>query len=302
MTGKGGVGKTTVAYALGLAAVKAGKRAIVCEIAAQERGSRIFGKTPVGFHEVEMSDGLWAISIDFEPATKEYLEDHMPVRSMGSILARSNIFGYLAAATPGLQEIVAMGKVWELANQKHRSDAGERVYDTVIVDAPATGHGITFLQAPGDFRDLTRVGPLSKQASRIEQTLADGSITGVVIVARPEEMAVNEAIHLEEALAGPDAGTRFAIDQLYVNALYPSRFTAAELDLLEKLAAGGEAGEPPSLPALDAALAEAARSATQHEQLERLREAVSGPIVELPFIPEPEIGRDQLAVLAESVS
>ena len=86
MTGKGGVGKTTVSYALGLAAAAAGKRSIVCEIARQEHGSALFGRDPIGFNETELTDGLWAISIDPDKMVREYLEVLLPVRAMASLL------------------------------------------------------------------------------------------------------------------------------------------------------------------------------------------------------------------------
>ena len=98
VTGKGGVGKTTVAYALGIAAAAAGRRTIVCEIASQERGSSMFGVRPLGFAERRLRRNLFAISIDPERTIREYLEVQMPMRSMASVLARSNLFGYLAAA------------------------------------------------------------------------------------------------------------------------------------------------------------------------------------------------------------
>ena len=229
VTGKGGVGKTTVAYALATAAAADGKRAIVCETAGQDRGARIFGVEPRGFSEEELAPGLWTISIGFEDATKDYLERQMPVRSMGSILARSNLFSYLAAATPGLQEMVTMGKIWEVAHAERRRKLDERVYDLVIVDSPATGHGITFLRTPGEFESLARVGPLSNQAGRIARTLSDHDNSGIVVVSQPEEMAVSEAILLQRSLGDGDGGSGFAIDRHYVNGVRPDRFSDDEV-------------------------------------------------------------------------
>ena len=101
VTGKGGVGKTTVAVALGLRAAAEGKRTIVCEVSSQENASRIFDHTEVGFHEVEMEENLWSISIDPDESMREYVLLQLKVRAMRDMLFRSRIFNYLAAATPG---------------------------------------------------------------------------------------------------------------------------------------------------------------------------------------------------------
>src|SRR6201746_189736 len=136
VTGKGGVGKTTVAVALGLRAAAEGKRTIVCEVSSQENASRMFDHTEVGFHEVEMEENLWSISIDPDESMREYVLLQLKVRAMRDILFRSRLFNYLAAATPGLKELVTIGKIWELAQLDRKVKSGGK-YDTVIVDAPA---------------------------------------------------------------------------------------------------------------------------------------------------------------------
>ena len=163
VTGKGGVGKTTVAVALGLRAAAEGKRTIVCEVSSQENASRMFDHTEVGFHEVEMEENLWSISIDPDESMREYVLLQLKVRAMRDMLFRSRIFNYLAAATPGLKELVTIGKIWELAQLDRKVKSG-RKYDLVIVDAPATGHGIGFLQTPRTFAAIARVGPIHSQA------------------------------------------------------------------------------------------------------------------------------------------
>ena len=285
VTGKGGVGKTTVAYALGLAAAAAGKRAIVCEIASQERGSALFGRAPIGFDETNLAENLWAISIDPDKMVREYLEVLLPVKAMASLLYRSNIFGYLAAATPGLREVVSIGKAYELTLDVRRAPGDGRTYDLVIVDAPATGHGVGFLEAPGTFRRIARGGPLADQASRIERMITDSARSGVGIVATAEEMAVNESADLAAGLA--EAGV--SLDEVFANGLFPERFEAAEL---EEIRAARE--QLPSA-ALDAAIAEAERAETQRIELRRLR-GIAGevPIHELPFLFTPAFGEDEL--------
>src|SRR6187397_2529520 len=135
VTGKGGVGKSTISIALGLAAAQQGKRTIVCEVASQENASRVFKKGEVGFNEVKVAENLWAISIDPDESLREYLLLQLKVRAMRDLLMKSRLFNYLAAATPGLKEMVTIGKVWELA-QANRKVKKAREYDLVIVDAP----------------------------------------------------------------------------------------------------------------------------------------------------------------------
>src|SRR3954471_15607098 len=152
VTGKGGVGKTTVSLALGLAAARAGKRTMVAEVAQQERVSRAFRREGLGYSEAELTDNLWAISVDPERALKEYLGQQVG-GTLGGVLTGNRIFEYFAAAAPGVRELATVGKVWELAQQQRRSHADP--YDLVIMDAAASGQG---LAAPRGARPVGGVG------------------------------------------------------------------------------------------------------------------------------------------------
>ncbi len=211
-----------MALALGMAAAERGKRTIVCEVSAQEGLSRVFHRAEVGFHEVEMADNLWAISIDPDESMREYVLLQLKVKAMRDLLFRSRIFNYLAAATPGLRELVTIGKIWELA-QPNRKVRGAREYDMVVVDAPATGHGVGFLQTPRTFASIARVGPIRSAGRDARRVPHRPPRTGVAIVALPEEMPVNESASLEQALT-EDVGT--SVDRVYLNGLYPERFAA----------------------------------------------------------------------------
>jgi anion-transporting ArsA/GET3 family ATPase len=292
VTGKGGVGKTTVAVALGLRAAAEGKRTIVCEVSAQENASRIFDHAEVGFHEVEMKENLWSISIDPDESMREYVLLQLKVRAMRDMLFRSRIFSYLAAATPGLKELVTIGKIWELAQLDRKVKSG-RKYDLVIVDAPATGHGIGFLQTPRTFAAIARVGPIHSQAQQLDRLITDQEHTGVAIVALPEEMPVNETAGLEHDLR-EEVGV--SVDQIYMNALYPERFTSEEAERLGRLA-GGENGA--ARAAARAALSEHNRARSQRAQLARLRRRVEAPVKTLPFLFEPELGVEAAGQLAK---
>ncbi len=282
MTGKGGVGKTTVAVALGLRAAAEGKRVIVCEVAAQENASRMFEHAEVGFHEVEMEENLWSISIDPDESMREYVLLQLKVRAMRDLLFRSRVFTYLAAATPGLKELVTIGKIWELTQLDRKVKSG-RKYDLVIVDAPATGHGIGFLQTPRTFAAIARVGPIHSQAQQLNRLITDQNHTGTAIVALPEEMPVNESAALEHDLRN-EVGV--AVDRIYLNGLYPERFSNQEAERLGGLADGSDGS---ARAAARAALSEYGRARSQRAQLARLRRRVETPVKTLPFLFEPDL-------------
>lgn len=291
VTGKGGVGKSTISIALGLAAAARGKRTIVCEVGGQETASRVFRRAEVGFHEVEVADNLWAISIDPDHSLREYLLLQLKVRTMRDLLVRSRIFNYLTAATPGLKELVTIGKIWELA-QPNRRVKKAREYDLVIVDAPATGHGIGFLQTPRTFAGIARVGPVHAQAEALDRFITDHNATGVTIVSLPEELPVNETASLEQTLTD-DLG--MDVDRVYMNALYPERFSNGEASELERVL---EEAAAPARAAIRAALSEYRRSRSQRAQLRRLKEGVSVPVKTLPFIFKPRLDVASLQRLA----
>jgi anion-transporting ArsA/GET3 family ATPase len=294
VTGKGGVGKTTVALALGVKAAAEGRRTIVCEVASQESTSRMFRRAEVGFHEVEMTENLWSISIDPDESMREYVLLQLKVRAMRDLLFRSRLFTYLTAATPGLKELVTIGKIWELAQLDRKVKKG-RKYDLVIVDAPATGQGIGFLQTPRTFASIARVGPIHSQAQQLGALITDHARTGVAIVALPEEMPVNESAALERELRD-EVGV--AVDRIYMNALYPERFNAEEAERLRELA---ERENGARRAAARAAVSEYRRARSQRAQLARLRRRVSAPVKTLPFIFEPELGVDGVGRLARRI-
>ena len=291
VTGKGGVGKTTVAIAMGLRAAAEGKRTIVCEVSAQEHASRFFNRAEVGFHEVRMEENLWAISIDPDESMREYVLLQLKVRAMRDVLFRSRVFSYLAAATPGLKELVTIGKIWELAQLDRKVKKG-RKYDLVVVDAPATGHGVGFLQTPRTFANIARVGPIHGQAQALDRFITNQSLTGAAIVSLPEEMPVNESAALEAELRD-EVGV--SVDRVYMNGLYPQRFSAAEAEQLAALAGSAE-GRPQA--AARAAVSEHRRSRSQRAQLARLRRRVQSPVKTLPFVFEPELGLEDARRLA----
>ncbi len=280
VTGKGGVGKTTIAAALGLMAAEQGRRALVVELGHQSRLPEIFGLeageqgTPT-----RLLAGLSSLTVDPDRALLEWLQA-LGGRVSGRILASSGTFQYFAAAAPGARELVAMIKVWRLTQGK-----GAKA-DLVILDAPATGHALGLLRSPHTFGAIARVGPVARHAEQVGQLLGDPARSAYLGVALPTEMAVTEALELQDGL---QAALGRDLEDVVVNGLLPRRFQAAELDraelaLQDELAPSHPAGARPRgartrdpdeaallRAALDAAREAHDRGAFQHNQVARLR-------------------------------
>jgi anion-transporting ArsA/GET3 family ATPase len=182
-----------------------------------------------------------------------------------------------------------MGKIWDLAQLERRT--GGSVFDIAIVDAPATGHGLGLLRAPGTYARIARAGPIGRQAARIDEFARDPASTGIIAAALPEEMPVSETLELEDELAADD----LALDAIVVNGLLAERYAAGEVRRLERVnGRGGSAARA----ALEAALLEHRRAAGQRLQLDRLREEAGARVSTLPFLFAPVLGRTELEELS----
>ena len=272
-----------MAAALGLVAAGRGLRTIVAEVARRDDVSQALGGE--GMHEEELAPGLHHLSIDPEHAMELYLADQLPA-ALAELLGSSRAFSYLAAATPGMRELLTVGKVWELA-QDDRRTPGAQPYDLVVLDAPATGHGVAVLSAPRAFAETARVGRIARQGRTIDAMVSDPERTGVVAVARPEEMPVNETLALQDALRD-DIGLE--VDLVVCNGMLAQRFDAADTRAL---------AAAPSSPEVRAARHSNARARAQRGQLQRLRRGARAPVTTLPFAFED--GAARLARLARAL-
>jgi anion-transporting ArsA/GET3 family ATPase len=277
--GKGGSGKSTVSATLGLTAALVGRRTLLIEVAGQNRVSAIFAGAKVGHEQpVELRPGLFGLSVMAERAMEEYLLGQLRMRPLVEVLSRSRAFHHFVAAAPGLAEIVTLGKVWSLATEL-TPDGSKPVWDALVVDAPATGHAMALLDAAGRIAQIATGGPIHEQAERIEAVIRHPAATGIVIVARPEELAVSEALDAASELAERQLPAALAV----LNALDVPRFSGRDEAPLE--AALAEDGLPAAArAALAAAHARRVRELDEQALLDRLRAGVALPVLELPRV------------------
>lgn len=268
VTGKGGVGKTTIAAAIGLAAAEREQRTIVVELSDQGRLPTLFGhpsdQTGDGA-ETALAKNLWSVTIDPDKALLEWLQA-LGGRVPGRVLAGSGTFQYFAAAAPGARELVSMVKIWELTRED-RWRRRSQLYDLVVLDAPATGHALGLLHSPRTFGTIARVGPIFGQAEQVRELLEDDAQTSYLAVTQPTEMAVGETLDLQ---AGLRSQLGCELDCAIVNATLPRRFDGDELARLACLDGAGRDGAV-RRSALLAARAVHERARIQHNQIARLR-------------------------------
>jgi anion-transporting ArsA/GET3 family ATPase len=299
VTGKGGVGKTTVAAGLALLAAGHGKRTLVCEVDAKGNLADFFETGPTGFDEREIMPNLWAMSMDTEASLKQYLSLQLKLPLVARVGPLARMFDFVATAAPGVKEIVTVGKLcWEVR---------ERHYDLVVVDASPTGHIVGQLAAPQAINQLVQVGLVRQQTGWMLDILGDAHTTGLVIVATPEEMPVNETIELQARVVEE---TNVDVAAIVVNRVLPELFGRGEEEVFERL------DQPDAIDLLDDTLGgavqplfEGARMAvtlrrTRASHLERLRAAVGGarPLLYVPELFVRSHGLRSTRQIAEALS
>ena len=287
VTGKGGVGKTTVAAALAVAAADSGHRTIVAEVAGQQQIPRLLGAEPAPpGEETEIGHGLWHTTVEPWKVLEQWISRILGSRALTGLLVRSNFFRVFAEAAPGGMELGTTVKLWELA-QSERWDSKARPYDLVVVDGPASGHGLGLLRTPQTFADLARVGPIATQSERVREFFGDSRQTGYVAVALPAELPVSETLESGRRLR-KTLGRR--LDAIAVNGVLADRFDDAEIERIRSAAADG----------VPRAIAQAdGRADAQRAHVERLVADADAPVIELPFLFAPHLDPAHIDELAD---
>jgi anion-transporting ArsA/GET3 family ATPase len=292
VTGKGGVGKSSVTAALALLASRAGKRVLVCEVNALERVAPLLGAPLSGPAHGQIRPGLFTVDVTPASAMREYGLLVLRFQTIYEAVFENRLVRHFLKVVPSLGELVMLGKILHEA----RAEAhGRPRWDLVLVDAPSTGHAVQLLRVPGAMLGTVPPGPLRSDAEWMRAWLVDPARTAVCIVTLPEEMPVIEAIELDQQLREQ---VGIAPAALLVNAMPARRFSADEAARLDALSGAA----PPVGPAARAGLLQALRSEGAERDLARVRAALPLPTTLLPLLAAPGWGLPEVRRLAATLA
>ena len=271
IVGKGGVGKTSVAATIANVASLTGRSVLIADVDARHGAAAAYGVTDLSYDEQVLVPGDPAVgrgtvsgrTLTADDALVEYLADH----GMGRLarkLASNGVVDVIATATPGIKDLLVLGKVKQLVTEAR--------HDLVILDTPASGHAVTFLRSARALADSVANGRIRRQADEVIAVLGDHDRCRVVLVTLAEETPVNETIE-----------TAFTLEDEVGVALTPIVVNAV-LDVPPAVPAGALARlDPAAREAVSVALGlERTRAEAQHEQLARLAAALPLAQIVLP--------------------
>ncbi|MFQ5415805.1 MAG: ArsA-related P-loop ATPase [Myxococcota bacterium] len=299
VTGKGGTGKTTVAASLAVAAAAENLRVLVAEVGRDEQIQRLLapGTPPVGHAGRTILPGITAMRIDPYEALAEYLSLQIGIRALVESVLRNRSFRQLMSASPGWRELITLGKIWHL-EQSLGAD-GSPLYDLIVVDAPSTGHGVTFLEVPRVVVSAVRSGPLHHHSEAVEALLEDPERTALLPVTLAEELPTRETAQLVARLR---QDLDIAVDRVVVNGVVPAAVppSVGPLgEILGRLPPETPLGRLPAPPVLGECVATLqARHELNRSFVREIAEVTGLPLVLLPQLPRGIEGLSSIEALA----
>jgi anion-transporting ArsA/GET3 family ATPase len=297
VAGKGGVGKTTIACALGLIAAQLGKRVLIAEVDGVGRAASLLDIPPGSIGEARaVRAGLSVMSVEGSAALAEYLEIIVPVKRVLQAVLSSRIYQYFVAAAPGLKELMTVGKIWFEAERVDET-TGKYRWDLVVLDAPATGHSLQYLGMPRAAHEVFRAGLVGRESQRLVDLLTDVRRTAVCLVTTAEEMPVNETLEMYERLRGD---LEMPLGYLIVNRMHQATLDAKAVERLAKASMSVRDEHERLLvqEVVQRAHEEMGWTTINKKYLRQLAKAVDLPFAQVPFLFAEEFGAEQVHAIA----
>lgn len=295
-TGKGGVGKTTVSAAMACAHAAMGRRVLLMQLNATDRVGKLFDVQPIGPDIASIAPNIYAVNTTPAESLREYALMILKVRAIYRAVFENRVVSKLLRVMPGLPELTMLGKAYY--HEKELENGGPR-WDVVIIDAPATGHGMFLLQIPQVVSSAINSGRMADESRRMVELLEDPDRTCVNLITLPEEMPVNETIELRNQIRSE---FDIRIGSVIANGVLPRQLDESDEALVRDVlnAHGTEADDLGSL--LSAALFRGRRCDLQARYLRKLRRELDAPVVELPFYFDTEFDRSVLDRMADRLT
>jgi anion-transporting ArsA/GET3 family ATPase len=272
VVGKGGVGRTALAAALAVRSARAGHRTLLLEVDAPDSAAALLGVAPAVDEPREVMNGLWLCRMTQPGALREYALMVLRFKPLYNLVFENRLVKYLLRSIPSLGEFTMLGKAW-FHTTENRAD-GSPKYERVIIDAPATGHAVTFLSLARLVANVSPPGIMKQASERMAAMVESRDDACLHVVTLPEEMPVNEALELVAAARGR---LRMTLGLGVVNRVLPPLMDAEERARLDAL------GDTPALqPYLRAARARDDREAWQAEHAARFASEAGMMTVQLP--------------------
>ena len=284
--GKGGVGKTTIAAALAVMAARRGLRVLLAAVQAKDRLGDMLGSGPIGPRNREVWPNVEAVDMVPEVNLEEYALMTLKLRSLYRLVIGNRVVQSLLAGVPGLYQWSLLGKPTYHALE--RRDGAPR-YDLVVLDAPATGHGLDLLRVPLTISEAIPAGPLREEALERWALLTDPERHEVLPVTIAEELAVTETFELLERIEAMGMSACSVV----VNKLLPPLFSRTDEEVMGRLELDGALGE-----VVAAGRTRAGWQRVQSEQMARLRRLVPQRQVWLPNMLVSTLGPDTVTSLS----